>query len=101
MSFIRNHLSGGNRKLRGVLRNPSRTGRDQVRKIFTYIVLMKRGFPVDEFFDYPMKTYWHRETVDLFFQGRYERTFTETMESLIQKGVVLIEGEKYLSTVTA
>jgi glyoxylase-like metal-dependent hydrolase (beta-lactamase superfamily II) len=39
--------------------------------------------------------------VDLFFQGRYERTFTETMESLIQKGVVLIEGEKYLSTVKA
>ncbi|MCK5553614.1 MAG: hypothetical protein KAJ09_10755, partial [Deltaproteobacteria bacterium] len=88
-------------KLQGFLRDPSRTGRDQLRKIFTYIVLMKRGFPVDEFFDYLMKTYWYRETVDLFFEGRYERAFRETMESLIQKGVVLIEGGKYLSTVKA
>jgi glyoxylase-like metal-dependent hydrolase (beta-lactamase superfamily II) len=88
-------------KLRGFPRDPSRIGRDQLRKIFAYIVLIKRGFPVDEFFDYLMKAYRYRETVDLFFEGRYERTFTETMESLIQKGVVLIEGRKYLSTVKA
>ena len=89
------------RKLEGLLGDPSRTGRDQLRKIFTYVLLAKRGFPINDFFDYLMKTYWYRETVDLFFEGHYERTFMQTMESLIQKGVVLIEGGKYQCTVKA
>ncbi len=62
---------------------------------------MKKGFPVNEFFDYLMGTYWFRETIDLFFEGRYERTFVQTMESLTQKGVVHIEGKRYLTSVEA
>ena len=89
------------KKLEGFLRDPSRIGRDQLRKIFIYILLMSRGFPVREFFDYLMKTYWYRETVEFFFEGHYERTSAQTMESLIQKGVVQIEGERYLTTVKA
>lgn len=88
-------------KLEKFLRDPSRIGRDQLRKIFIYILLMKKGFPVNEFFDYLMGTYWFRETIDLFFEGRYERTFVQTMGSLIQKGVVHIEGKRYLTSVEA
>jgi len=89
------------KKLEGFLRDPSRIGRDQLRKIFIYTLLMKRGFPVHEFFDYLMKTHWYRETVDLFFGGRYERTFTQTVESLIGKGVIHREGERYQASVKA
>jgi hydroxyacylglutathione hydrolase len=88
-------------KIEGFLRDPSRVGRDQLRKIFTYVLLMKKGFPVAEFFDYLMGTYWYRETVDLFFEGLYDVTFQETMSSLVQKGVVLIDRGKYLATVKA
>ena len=88
-------------KLEGFLKDPSRIGMDQLRKILIYILLMKRGFTVDEFFDYLMGTHWFRETVDLYFGGNYERTFNQTMESLLEKGVVLIEKGKYLSTVGA
>lgn len=87
------------KKLEGFLRDPSRIGRDQLRKILIYILLMKRGFPVHEFFDYLMKTHWYRETVDFFFGGSYERTFKQTMELLIGKGVIHIEGEKYQASV--
>jgi glyoxylase-like metal-dependent hydrolase (beta-lactamase superfamily II) len=88
-------------KLEGFLRDPSRIGRDQLRKIFIYTLLMKRGFPVHEFFDYLMKTHWYKETVDLFFGGRYERTFTHTVESLMGKGVIHREGERYQASVKA
>ena len=88
-------------KLEGFLRDPSRIGRDQLRKIFIYILLMKGGFPVNGFFDYLMRTYWYRETVDFFFESRYERTFMQTMESLMQKGVVLVERGTYLTTIKA
>jgi len=83
------------------LRDPSRIGRDQLRKIFIYTLLMKGGFPVHEFFDYLMKTHWYRETVDLFFGGRYERTFKQTVESLMGKGVIHREGERYQTSVKA
>jgi hydroxyacylglutathione hydrolase len=89
------------RKLEGFLRDPSRIGRDQLRKIFIYTLLMKRGFPVHEFFDYLMKTHWYRETVDLFFGGRYERTFQQTMEALMGKGVIHREGERYQASIKA
>ena len=89
------------KKLEGFLRDPSRIGRDQLRKIFIYTLLMKGGFPVHGFFDYLMKTHWYRETVDLFFGGRYERTFKHTVESLMGKGVIHIEGERYLPLVKA
>lgn len=89
------------KKLEGFLRDPSRIGRDQLRKIFIYTLLMKGGFPVHEFFDYLMKTHWYRETVDLFFGGSYERTFEQTMEALMGKGVIHREGERYQASVKA
>lgn len=46
-----------------------------------------------------MKTQWYRETVDLFFKGHYEKTFRETIASLVQKGVVHTEVERYMTTI--
>lgn len=87
------------KKIEGFLRDPSRMGMDQLRKILIYVLLMRGGFPVDEFFDYLMGTPWFKETVDLFFEGCYERTLMHTMESLIQKGVVRNEKGRYVATV--
>lgn len=86
-------------KLEGFLTDPSRIGMDQLRKILIYVLLKRGGFPVNKFFDYLMGTPWFKETVDLFFEARYERTFMHTMESLIQKGVVRREKGRYLATV--
>jgi len=86
-------------KLEGFLRDPSRMGMDQLRKILVYLLLMRKGFPVDEFFGYLMGTPWFKETVDLFFEGSYEGTFIQTMESLIQKGVARREEGRYVATV--
>lgn len=86
-------------KLGGFLRDPSQMGMDQLRKILMYVLLMRGGFPADEFFDYLMGTPWFRETVDLFFEGSYEGTFMRTMESLIQKGVARREKGRYSATV--
>jgi hydroxyacylglutathione hydrolase len=86
-------------KLEGFLRDPSRMGMDQLRKILIYILLMRGGFPVDEFFDYLMGTPWFKETVDLFFEDSYEGIFIQTMGSLIQKGVARSEKGRYVATV--
>lgn len=42
-----------------------------------------------------------RTTNYILFEDRYERTLIKTMESLMRKGVVYEEGERYLTAVKA
>lgn len=88
-------------KIEMFLKEPARIGKDQMRKIFIYILLMKGGFQIDRFLEYLLTTYWYKETGDLFFNGEYERMFEETIQYLRQKGLVHVEGGKYFTTVSA
>lgn len=70
------------------LAHPERMGRDQIKKIILYTLLMKTGFEEYSFFDYLMFTYWYKETVDLYFNGQYKEIYNSIMSELINKGLV-------------
>ncbi len=59
------------KRLEYFLEQPERIGRDQLKKIILYTLLMKAGYTYEGFFEYLMSTYWYLETVDLYFKKQY------------------------------
>jgi len=80
-------------------KDPSLIGLDQIKKIVVYILMMKRGFPEQGFFDYLMQMAWFRETVDLFFDSEYRKIYERVMASLLDKEIVVIDKEQYKTSV--
>ncbi len=75
-------------RLNGYLVNPRTQGRDQIKKIVVYTLLMKGEYREDGFYDYLMASPWYPETVDLFFGGRYEQTYRSILEDLVERGAI-------------
>jgi hypothetical protein len=55
--------------------------------------------PADAFFGYLMDTYWFKETVDIYFMGRYEAKYKEVLNSFLRRGIVKIENGNLFTTV--
>lgn len=83
------------------LKKPQLIGRDQVKKIFIYTLLMKPGKTYEELFDYLMGTHWYLETVDLYFKKRYREVYEDVMEELAAKKLVLRDRERLVTTLRA
>ncbi len=94
-------LKRGLKRVEAFLENPQLMAKDQVKKLFIYILLMKSGYREEEFFGYLMRTHWYRETVDLFFQGCYEDVYREILQELLQKGLVKRSNDHLVTTVRA
>lgn len=89
------------KRLEYFLEEPERIGRDQVKKIFIYSLMMKPGFTYEGFFDYLMMTHWYLETVDLYFRKQYRPVYQDVMEELIGKGLVSKDKDRLMSTLKA
>ena len=81
--------------------DPRSVGTDVLKKIIVYTVLMKQPLPVDEFFDYLMTTNWFKETVDLYFNGRYRAKYDEVTGSFLKRGILQVDKDSYTTTVRA
>lgn len=81
------------------LNNPDEIGWDQLKKITVYTLLMRQAVEEDTFFDRLMETPWFKETVDLYFDGRYEAKYDEIIENLTDRGVVKRKNGRLLTTV--
>ena len=57
-----------------------------------------RSKPKD-FFDYLMQGAWFRETVDLFFYGRYKEIYEKIMADFLKKEIAVIDNEQYKTSV--
>lgn len=86
------------KRLQSFLEKPERMGRDQIKKIILYVLMMKSGFPAESFFGYLMDTPWYREVVDLYFRGQYEPVYRDIMAELTSKDLVRCHGGRLLST---
>ncbi len=80
---------------------PQRMGRDQVRKIFLYTVMMRgpltRGDLRQKVFTSP----WYPEVCELYFGGKQETVYMDALEYLLGKGL-LVEKDGLLDcTLTA
>ena len=92
-------LRQSRKKVDQYLSDRRRIGTDVLKKITIYTVLMKQPVPVEEFFDYLMRTNWFRETVDLYFEGKYRAKYDEITGSFLRRGILQIEQDRYTTTI--
>ena len=76
-------------------------GTDVIKKIIVYTVLMKQPVPVDGFFRDLMAGIWFKETVDLYFEGRYRAKYDEITGDFLKRGVLKVKGDNLITTVSA
>jgi glyoxylase-like metal-dependent hydrolase (beta-lactamase superfamily II) len=80
-------------KLMGFLADPKKQGRDQIKKIVVFTLLMKGGLPAASLFDNLADTPWFNEAISLFFgKERPRPVLDQVVDELIAKGVLTAEG---------
>lgn len=81
-------LNKAQAKVERYLQDKKSLGRDQIKKLLVYTLLMHRQMPEEEFFQYLLQTHWFVETVELYFQGGYEGAYQRCIQELLEKGAV-------------
>jgi hydroxyacylglutathione hydrolase len=84
-------------RIKGYLQRPEDLGRDQLKRIVVYTLLMHPGLPRDGFFDRLMASVWFPETCNFFFRGDFRRLYDETLSGLFAR-LVLTETDGRLFT---
>jgi glyoxylase-like metal-dependent hydrolase (beta-lactamase superfamily II) len=92
-------IARSKKRIDNFLKHPQAIGEDVLKKIIVYTLMMKKNVPTDAFFGYLMDTYWFKETVDLYFMGRYEAKYKEVLNSFLRRGIVKIENGNLFTTV--
>ena len=96
---FRSALDQTRTRLNMFVKDPSLMGLDQMKKIIVFILMMKKGFPEQNFFDYLMQTPWFQETVDLFFDSRYKKIYQKIMAGFLEKEIVVIDNGQYKTSI--
>ncbi len=92
-------LQRSRKKIDAYFADPQLVGTDVLKKITVYTVLMKQPVPVEAFFDFLMTTHWFRETVELYFAGRYRTQYEKIVGDFVARGILQVEGDRYVTTV--
>ncbi len=98
-SDVNSALERTRKRLRSFLENPKRMGNDLIKKIIIYTLMMKRGTDEETFFNYLMTTPWFVETVDLYFDGGYEKKYQDAMQSFLKRGIVKRKEGRIFTTI--
>jgi hypothetical protein len=53
-----------------------------------YTLMMHKTFPENLFFDHLMKTWWFKETVDLYFDKAYKTKYSQILDGFLERGIV-------------
>jgi len=86
---VKGAIEKARKKIASYLDCRDRVGEDLIKKIIVYTLLMERSIPEEMLFGKLLDTHWFRETVDLYFGGAYEGKYSEIMEGLLKRGIVL------------
>ncbi|MDI7261996.1 MAG: MBL fold metallo-hydrolase [Thermodesulfobacteriota bacterium] len=86
-------------KLEGFMKDPAKMGNDHLKKILVWSLLMKKGYPKDDFFDYLMTTHWFKAVVGSYFEAKYHEKFNEVIEEFLERNIVIIRDGYYHTTV--
>lgn len=84
-------------RLKKYLGRPELMGRDLLKKLIIYTLMMDRAVAEDVFWKRLMGTHWYRETVDLYFDGAYRAVYDDLLSDFLQRGLVR-KVNKLLST---
>ncbi len=86
-------------RLRRYLADRREVGRDQLRRILVYTLLMRGPLGPGELMALLQRTPWFPETIAHYFGGGQEERFRETVEALLAKGVLVREDGRLATTV--
>ncbi|MBU1275995.1 MAG: MBL fold metallo-hydrolase [Proteobacteria bacterium] len=75
------------------LEDPRRMGRDQVRKILLYTLMMRGPLHREGLWQLGSASPWFPETTELYFGGKLEATFRDNLDYLLEQGLVKDDGE--------
>lgn len=81
-------LARARKRLAAFIDDPRRMGRDLLKKITVYTLLMRGEMPAADFFDHLMGTPWFPETVALYFEGAAAECYDEVLGILTRRGVI-------------
>ena len=74
-------------------------GKDLIKKIIIYTLLMKKSMNEQDFFPYLMTTVWFKETVDLYFSKEYKIIYQQIMDGFIRNKIVKVENNRFFPLV--
>ena len=92
---IKNAIAKSKEKIERYLLDRDLLGNDLIKKIVVYTLLMKKTIHTNHFFPYLMDTYRFKETVDLYFNGKYEMKYNEIMNTFFERGIIELENEHF------
>jgi glyoxylase-like metal-dependent hydrolase (beta-lactamase superfamily II) len=92
-------ITRSKKRIENFLQHPEAIGEDVLKKIIVYTLMMKKVIPAASLYGYLMKTYWFKETVDLYFKGRYEAKYEEILNSFLKRGIVKSDKGDLYTTV--
>ena len=92
-------IARSRQRIDNFMRHPEAIGDDVLKKIIVYTLMMKKIMPADTLFGYLMDTYWFKETVDLYFKGRYEAKYDAVINSFLRRGIIQQENGDLSTTV--
>lgn len=87
------------RKLEEFMREPTKMGKDHLKKIIIWVLLMNKGYSKDKFLSYLLTTHWFKGVVDLYFEGRYHEKFIEIIEEFIKRNIIYVKDGSYHTTI--
>jgi len=87
------------RKLEGFINNPQKLGKDHLKKILVWVLLMKKGYRAGDFFAYLLRVPWFKAVADAYFESRYQELFSDLMEELLARNIIFIQDGSYQTSV--
>lgn len=92
-------ISRTRERLNHFLKHRNQLGLDVLKKIMIYTLMMRKAADNGSFFDDLMKTHWYKETVDLYFNGKYRATYEAVMQDFLKRGIVREENDQIYTIV--
>ena len=92
-------ITRSKKRIENFLQHPEAIGEDVLKKIIVYTLMMNKAIPAASLYGYLMQTCWYKETVDLYFKGRYEAKYEEILNSFLKRGIIKAGNGNLYTTV--
>ena len=92
-------ITRSKKRIENFLQHPEAIGEDVLKKIIVYTLMMNKVIPAASLYGYLMQTCWYKETVDLYFKGRYEAKYEEILNSFLKRGIIKSDNGNLYTTV--
>jgi glyoxylase-like metal-dependent hydrolase (beta-lactamase superfamily II) len=91
-THVEKALTRTRKKLERYAAEPRVLGRDFIKRIAVYTLLMRGAQPTDGFFDTLMASNWYAEVVERYFGEAYDEVYDKMMASLVGAGALRVES---------